>query len=206
MEEPLAPRMSRIALLPLGTFSLVPLGCPWMPRQENIFVSIPVLDWYVLDYLIVTLSPFQPYQRCLVTEGHRSFGLTVAAVRSFGWSLSTAFVSKLLCIAAFGRIYDTCLCPHARYRLAQSRPNKVCWFDLMIHTSSRSTHFMHHTIVVPQLGLYMMNQLCLHILLHVISVRHFYWCCCTLLFSIHLALSVFYCYDFFVSMAYSKKN
>ena len=174
MEESLAPRMLRIALLPLGTFSLVPLGCPWTPRQENILVSIPGLDWYVLDYLIVTLSPFQLYQRCLVTEGHRSFGLTVAAVRSFGWSLCTAFVYKLLCTYAFGRIYDTRSCPHARYRLAQSRLNKVCSFDLMLHTSSRSVHFMRHTIVGPQLRLYMMNQLYLHILLHVISVRHFY--------------------------------
>jgi hypothetical protein len=146
MEEPLAPRMSQITLLPLGTFFLVPLGCPWMPRQENIFVSIPVLDWYVLDCLTVTSSPFQPYQRCLVTEGHMSFGLTVAAVRSFGWSLSTAFVSKLLCTASFWRIYDTCSCPHARYRLSQSKLNKVCLFDLMLHTSCRSAHFMRHTM------------------------------------------------------------
>jgi hypothetical protein len=134
-----------------------------------------------------------------------SFGLTVAAVRSFGWSLSTAFVSKLLCTAVFGRIYDTCSCPHARYRLAQSRFNKVCWFDLMLHTSSRSAHFMRHTIAVPHLRLYMMNQLCLHILLHVVSVTHFYWRCRTLLFSFHLVLSVFYCYNLFVLMAYSKK-
>jgi hypothetical protein len=201
MEEPLAPRMPQITLLPLGTFSLISLGCPWTPKQEIFFVSIPVLDC-----LIVIPSPFEPYQRCLVTEGHMSFGLTVAAVRSFGWSLSTAFVSKLLCKTVFGRIYDTCSCPHARYRLAQSRLNKVCWFDLMLHTSSRSAHFMSHTIAVPHLRLYMMNQLCLHYLLHVVSVTHFYWRCRTLLFSFHLVLLVFYCYDLFVLMAYSKKN
>ncbi|ONL99608.1 hypothetical protein ZEAMMB73_Zm00001d029787 [Zea mays] len=44
----------------------------------------------------------------------------------------------------------------------------------MLHTSSRSAHFMSHTIAVPHLRLYMMNQLCLHYLLHVVSVTHFY--------------------------------
>jgi hypothetical protein len=182
MEESLSPRTLQITLLPLGTFSLIPLGCPWMPRQENIFASIPILDWSSIPDLHTNcwLSncnsvPFSALPKMLSHRGHMSFGLTVVAIHSFGWLLSITLVSKLLCTVAFVRIYDPCSCPHARYKLAQSRLNKVCWFDLMLHTSSRSAQFMCHTIAVPHLRLYMMNQLCLYTLLHVVSVRHFYW-------------------------------